>query len=472
MASDPAAARDQMTAEEIAAALDAVRDRVRARFPQGSTPDKWHVPLPDLMPVVHARDKAESKVASIGKVNPRPGGPLNAVVQWGKNLISRSLNWHVREQVEFNRHVIESIEALTQALNENNRSLIALSGRAALVHEELSLARDTERSLADLRFHWDAWRRDWENKLSLNESQYLRSTADLNASFHLRATTIESSIRDTIKLQHVDYLASIAKATADLQTRFWNEIAAAQRQYEKLIHEELRITRQRLATQPAPAAPAPAAPPLDIDYGRFAERFRGPESYVRKNVEFYLPHFRGRTSIVDLGCGRGEFLSMLRDNSIPARGVELSAESVNLCRARGLDVEESDLFDFLDRQPDRSLDGIFCAQVVEHLAPAHVPRLVALASRKLAQAGILAIETPNPECLAIFATHFFLDPTHTRPIPHPLLAFYYEESGLGAIEVHKLSPAIDSMPALASLPEAFRDAFFGGLDYAIIAAKL
>ena len=72
----------------------------------------------------------------------------------------------------------------------------------------------------------------------------------------------------------------------------------------------------------------------------------------------------------------------------------------------------------------------------------------------------------------IFATHFYLDPTHHRPVPHPLLAFYLEEFGVGNIEVRKLSPAVESMPSLKSLPEDFRDAFFGGLDYAILGRKL
>ena len=85
---------------------------------------------------------------------------------------------------------------------------------------------------------------------------------------------------------------------------------------------------------------------------------------------------------------------------------------------------------------------------------------------------MIAIETPNPECLAIFATHFYLDPTHTRPVPHPLLAFYLEEFGVGNIEVRRLAPAMESMPSLESLPEDFRDAFFGALDYAILGRKL
>jgi O-antigen chain-terminating methyltransferase len=110
--------------------------------------------------------------------------------------------------------------------------------------------------------------------------------------------------------------------------------------------------------------------------------------------------------------------------------------------------------------------------VVEHLQPERLPEFVKLASAALERGGMLAIETPNPECLAIFATHFYLDPTHTRPVPHPLLAFYLEEFGFGLIEVHRLAPAVESMPALAALPEEFRTAFFGSLDYAITARKL
>ena len=163
---------------------------------------------------------------------------------------------------------------------------------------------------------------------------------------------------------------------------------------------------------------------------------------------------------------------MMRDAGIAARGIDLSEESVARCRQKGLQVEQADLFAWLRDQPDRSLGGIFCAQVIEHLARracrSHPPGC----RRNCRRDGLLAIETPNPECLAIFASHFYLDPTHTRPVPHPLAAFYMEEFGLGQIEVQRLSPAVESMPALASLPEDFRNAFFGGLDYAIFGIKL
>ena len=176
--------------------------------------------------------------------------------------------------------------------------------------------------------------------------------------------------------------------------------------------------------------------------------------------------------MLDIGCGRGEFLQLMREAGLAARGIDLDRESVALCLARGLEAEEADLFAWLDAQPEGSLGGIFCAQVVEHLPPERLPDFVRLAATRLERGGLLAVETPNPECLAIFATHFFLDPTHTRPVPHALMAFYLEEAGMGSIEVHRLSPALESMPALAGLPGEFREAFFGGLDYAILARRL
>jgi O-antigen chain-terminating methyltransferase len=204
----------------------------------------------------------------------------------------------------------------------------------------------------------------------------------------------------------------------------------------------------------------------------FAQKFRGPEADIKERQKLYLPYFSGCQALLDIGCGRGEFLELMREHGVEARGIDLSQENVALCRSKGLHAEVADLFHYLADLPAASLDGIFCAQVVEHLSPERLPEMIGLASAALARGGILAIETPNPECLAIFSVHFYLDPTHTRPIPHPLLAFYMQEYGLGKIEVRKLSPAVESLPGLATLPADFREAFFGGLDYAIIGRKL
>ncbi|MCP5118037.1 MAG: class I SAM-dependent methyltransferase, partial [bacterium] len=149
-----------------------------------------------------------------------------------------------------------------------------------------------------------------------------------------------------------------------------------------------------------------------------------------------------------------------------------SDELVRLCRSKGLEAEQADLFEHLAGVGRGSLDGVFCSQVIEHLPPYRVPEFVQLAAQALGPDGLIAIETPNPECLAIFATHFYLDPTHTRPIPAPLLAFYLEEAGFGHIDVRYLSPAVDTLPAVAGLPADFRESFFGALDYAILARRM
>jgi O-antigen chain-terminating methyltransferase len=165
-------------------------------------------------------------------------------------------------------------------------------------------------------------------------------------------------------------------------------------------------------------------------------------------------------------------LEVFREAGIQAVGIDLNEDSLAVCRGKGLDVESANLFDYLRALPDSSLGGIVCAQVVEHLPPERLPELVELAHAKLRTGALLAIETPNPECLAIFATHFYLDPTHRHPIPPALMSFYVEEAGFGRIEVERLSPAMESMPSIAELPEGFRQEFFGALDYAVFARKL
>jgi len=451
---------------ELLAILEEVRDRVRARNPQTAA-GGVDIPLPDLMPLVHARDAAMGKVAAIGSVNPRPGGPINALVQGWKRLVARVLDWHVREQVEFNRKMVACVDAALEAMSANNRALAEFGNRIAVAEE-----------LKDIRNHWAAWRAEWERTLQQNEVQFLRSVADLQGAFQHRTTLMDASYRDQVRTQHKDFEGALERFTADIQKRLWADMEKMRVGYERLIFSELKTLRQRSISQPEPAVqPAQrvaAQPPsaIGFDYAHFAERFRGSEDYVKSGQQIYLPFFEGRQNVLDIGCGRGEFLEMMRGAGIPAQGIDLSEESAAFCRQKGLDVRQADLFEYLARLPESSLDGIFCAQVVEHLPPERLPEMVRLAAGRLARNGVIAIETPNPECLAIFATHFYLDPTHTRPVPHPLLAFYLEEFGVGGIEVRRLAPAVDSMPSLASLPAEFRESFFGSLDYAILGHKL
>jgi O-antigen chain-terminating methyltransferase len=331
--------------------------------------------------------------------------------------------------------------------------------------------------LKDIRNHWADWRFEWEHKLQQNEVQFLRSVADLHGGFQHRVTLMDANYRDALRGQHTEFTAALERFSLDIQQRLWADVERIRLDYEHLIYSELKTARQRTAIGAGSVAAAPrheagAVPPLGFDYGRFAERFRGTEEYVKAGQQFYLPYFRACRNVLDIGCGRGEFLEMMQAAGIPAKGIDLSQESVATCRHKTLDAEVADLFVYLENLPEASLDGIFCSQVVEHLPPERLPEMIRLCASRLQRHGVVAIETPNPECLAIFATHFYLDPTHRRPVPHPLLAFYLDEFGVGRLEVRKLSPAAESMPSVKSLPEEFREAFFGGLDYAILGKKL
>lgn len=397
-----------MRDEELTAAIQEVRDRVRSRHAGGGSAD------PDLMPLIHARDMAEAKVAAIGTVNPRRAGLINSLIQWAKRGVARALYWHVREQVEFNRAVMACVQATLEALKETHRAMAS----------------------EDFRAHWEEWCKGFENRHSAEEIHILRTISELQAAFEQR-----------VQGQHSEFTAALDRNTIEVQQRLWKDLAQVRAEYETLIHRELKVIRQRLLAQTAPpAATAPAAAepaPVTNDWLRFAEQFRGSEEHVREHQRRYAARFAGAADVLDLGCGRGEFLEAARDAGLAARGIDQNEECIALCRAKGLDAAQADLFSYLSSQPNGSLGGAFCSHVVEHLPPAQLPSLIHLLARKLRAGALVAIETPNPECLEIFATHFYIDPTHTRPVPPVLLRFYLEEAGFGNIGIERLSPVFD-----------------------------
>jgi len=463
------------SAEQLAAAIREIQDRVRQRHAPAA---KGHVGLADLTPVLHARDAAAAKVAAIGRVNPRPGGVLNRAIQKTKRVIARGLNWFVRDQVDYNQALLQCVEALVEAHNEQNRALAELADRIEGIKAiDLPPLAAQAHGLQDVHSHWIEWRKEWERKLTLNEAQFMRAVSDLQLSYQQRLQFAEADTRDKIASQHRDYLGALERTTVDVQAKLSADVNVMREELragcERLIHEELRLLRQKplvaaVSAAPAPPASAPANTSIDIDWLTFADRFRGRAEDIRRRFARYAPLFAGRAKVLDLGCGRGEFLSLVPQ----AKGIDLAAENVALCRQQGFSAEQADLFAYLDGCPAHSLDGIFCAQVIEHLTPAQLPALVSLCAAKLKQGAPVVFETPNPESLAIFATHFFIDPTHTRPVPPALLQHYLAEAGFRDIHIDRLGTAASDFPELAQLPEGVRQRFFGSLDYAAHAFRL
>lgn len=463
--SEKTSPRQRTHEEELEQAIREIRERVLARYPSGM----WHgLELPDFTPVLEARDQASAKVAAIGRVNPRQGGVLNGLIQGVKKTIARGLGWFVRDQVEFNHATVRSLDAVLEGLNAINRTLRTIPPRFEPPMEEM---RREAAELRDIRSNWIVWKREWEERLGRNEIQFLRAVADLQAAYAQRTAVLEQRFEERVEGQHRDFEGALERANFAMQQRFWAELEKVRVEYERIIYAEIRSVRQ----QPAEVGGRLSGGgdvPVDIDWVHFANKFRGDAPKIREHFAKYTERFAGCERVLDIGCGRGEFLSLMQERGIAAVGVDLHEENIALLAGQGMDARRADVFEFLAGEGPGAFDGIFCAQVIEHLPPGMVWKLVEACGRALRRGGVIVFETPNPECLAIFSTHFYLDPSHTRPVPPALLCFYLEEAGFGRLEVERFAMAFEERPELRELPASVREGFFGGLDYAAFARKL
>lgn len=183
-----------------------------------------------------------------------------------------------------------------------------------------------------------------------------------------------------------------------------------------------------------------AGPIEDFKYAGFENRFRGWETKVKQQQEDYVPYFNTRLPVLDLGCGRGEFLQLLREKGIPARGIDVNDQMVEICRDKGLDCRKADIIETLYEQEDYSLGGIFSSQVIEHLSPSYLKRMVELSYFKLAPSGCMILETINPASVFSLVEIYFLDLSHKNPVHPQTLRFLLESSGFKEVKIEYSVP--------------------------------
>ena len=191
---------------------------------------------------------------------------------------------------------------------------------------------------------------------------------------------------------------------------------------------------------------------VDAFYYVLETSLRGSEAEIKQRQQEYLPHLTiidPTLPLVDLGCGRGEFLEIMREQGILAFGVDTNAKNIEEVRQKELDVRHEDVVDFLESAAPNSLAAITSFQVIEHIPNPDLRKLIKLAYEKLAPGGFLLLETVNPYCLETFRT-YYLDPTHQNPVPLDLLSVLYQFYGFAETEVFFQNPIKPNIPASQS----------------------
>jgi SAM-dependent methyltransferase len=225
---------------------------------------------------------------------------------------------------------------------------------------------------------------------------------------------------------------------------------------------------------------------LSHKYVGFEDAFRGSSDDIQRRLRDYVPVFAGASDVLDIGCGRGEFLALLRKGGITARGIDLNDAMVAVCREKGFEATKADALSYLRGVPPGSIGGLFAAQVVEHLEPAYLTRLLEAAFEALRPGAPIVLETINPACWFAFFESYIRDITHVRPLHPDTLKFLLIASGFQQIEIsyrvpypehEKLQPLPqsevlgDSVNTLNANVEKINRLLFTYLDYAAVARR-
>lgn len=377
-----------------------------------------------------------------------------------------ALSRHVQASV---RELESDLEGLSgeMAIREQVTAMHERLGRLTAELEDVSARHDALASLA--RVDELAEELETIRGHAITRQEQAHALAELNA-MHEHLGHLTAELGDVSARQ--DALASVARVeelAKELETTQRHAITR-QEQAHALADLERRIESGRAEVDHG----------LDDFYASFEDRFRGTEEEIRQRVEVYLPIVRGvggggpGALVLDVGCGRGEWLELLRDSGLTARGVDLNQSMIERCRRRGLDVIEGDAIEYLRTLEGASLGAVTGMHVIEHMP---FPRLIELLDetlRVLRPGGVAIFETPNPENLRVGACNFHFDPTHIRPLPPESTKFVVEARGFARVEILRLHPDL-SQPQLRegenALHEVVDQALFGPQDYAIVAYK-
>jgi SAM-dependent methyltransferase len=378
------------------------------------------------------------------------------------------------------------------------KKTLALEEKAAALLENTSRLRVIASALEETASQLDSRISALVQRLSQANAELEGKLSQTHSEFNARLTGTGLAQDEKLSQALVPYSQRIASLTDGIHAlrsefgRISNELRVVKTQGRGRDRDLRRFFHDLQTGAIAPSkqtelAPIPAMFPSRItsnskfDYFLFEELYRGDEALITTRQKEYLELFRGRDDVLDVGCGRGEFLELLRDSGVSAKGVESGTDQYLLCREKGLDVVEQDLFEYLESLPDESLGGLFSAQVIEHLAASDQLHFVSLAYRKTRPGSPVVFETINPQCVFAMTRNFFLDPTHVRPVHPETLKFAMESVEFRNVGLRFSSPMSErripplklngDTPELEDFNRAIaelNELIYGYMDYAAV----
>ena len=287
--------------------------------------------------------------------------------------------------------------------------------------------------------------------------------------------------------RRIDDQAGLERKITEMEERNTNESVFVKGQlseygslFRRLLRDDLLNGSKTPPKKPTPtgARQAKALRDLDSFYFSFENRFRGPRQEIKKRVAFYLPFLQkaraGESSrpVLDLGCGRGEWLELLREKKLAARGVDLNSAMISQCEGRGLKVLHGDAVEYLRSLRANSQGGVTGFHIIEHLPFGVLMDVFRETRRVLKPGGVAIFESPNCKNLVVGACNFHIDPTHRNPVFPESAEFMLASHGFEKIRIEYLSPVSDVKFAADSKEMAMiKDLLYGPQDFGIIAYK-
>lgn len=392
------------------------------------------------------------------------------------------------------------LDSLAQELYELNDRQVALEGMrdwidaleqrlgegAHRIEEVRTEARDTADELrsgqSDVRRGFDAALEriaGLEERVSEISDALRRSSEDA----HTRLAAIERNLGERMRPE-LDGFAGRLEGFERRVDRVAGDVAQSARAYSELSR---RLDLQRFRGGEAARDPAPEGPParegldalLESFYGRLEDRYRGSREEIKRRLAVYLPDIAaareaaGGRAVLDLGCGRGEWVELLTEQGHAAEGIDLNPVQIAEAEAAGLPVRQGDALAALAEAPDNAYAAVTAHHLVEHLPFETVGWMTREALRVLAPGGVLIYETPNPRNLIVGATTFHLDPTHRRPMPAEVLTTLLDTAGYHPVEARPLHPSetLGAFRRDARADPYIAELLFGPQDLAVLATK-